>query len=74
MIKQVKLITFVLEAGPGFESEGVLSRSEAEWEIAKHLNDGWTYLGAGGAPGAVDLQNVGIGFVLLQREIAPSGE
>ncbi len=67
---EVKLITFILEAGPGYESEGIFSRSEAEWEIGKHLSDGWTYLGSGGAPGAEDLRNVGIGFVLLQRSIA----
>ena len=73
MIKDVKIITFILEHGPGYDGEGILSRSEAEWEIAKRLNDGWTFLGAGGAPGAQDLSHIGIGFVILQRE-TPSGD
>lgn len=64
---EVKLITFILEHGPGYDSEGIFSRSEAEWEIAKHLNDGWTFLGAGGSNGAEDLSAIGIGFVILQR-------
>ncbi len=68
MLKEVKIITFILEHGPGYESEGILSRSEAEWEIAKRLNDGWVVVGSGGAPGAQDLNHIGIGFVVLQRE------
>lgn len=71
MAKEVKIVTFILERGPGIEEENVLSRSEAEWEIAKLLSDGWEYLGAGGGPGGQDLgpQNIGMGFVLLAREI-----
>jgi hypothetical protein len=64
---EVKIITFILEHGPGIEEEGIFSRSEAEWEISKHLNDGWTFMGAGGANGAHDLSAIGIGYVLLQR-------
>lgn len=73
MITDVKLITFILESGPGYEREGVFSRTEAEWEIAKYLNDGWTYLGAGGGSGAETLRTVGIGFVILKRERPPMG-
>ncbi len=71
MLKEVKIITFILEHGPGYDSEGILSRSEAEWEIAKRLNDGWVIAGAGGAPGAQDMSHIGIGFVVLQRESEP---
>lgn len=74
MYKEVKIIPFILEHGPGYESEGVYSRSEAEWEIAMRLNDGWTFLGAGGGSGAEDLTNIGIGFVVLQREVPTQGE
>lgn len=69
MTKEVKIITFILEHGPGYESENVFSRSEAEWEIAKLLSDGWTYLGAGGSVGAQDLKDVGMGFVILARDV-----
>lgn len=76
--KEVKIIVFILERGPGYESESVLSRSEAEWEIAKLLSDGWTIAGTGGAPGGEDLgtQGIGMGFVLMSRDITPidSGE
>ncbi|MDX1992449.1 MAG: hypothetical protein SF029_08670 [bacterium] len=71
MVKEVKIVAFILERGPGYESEGVLSRSEAEWELAKLLSDGWTFLGAGGGAGAEDLINVGLGFVVLSREVEP---
>lgn len=70
MEKEIKIITFILENGPGYESEGVFSRSEAEWEIGKLLSNGWTFLGAGGGSGAEDLPNIGIGFVILARVIA----
>jgi len=66
--QDVKMVVFILERGPGYESEGVLSRSEAEWEMAKLLSDGWTYMGAGGANGAEDLGAIGLGFALFQRE------
>ena len=69
MTKEEKIITFILERGPGYESENVFSRSEAEWELAKLLSDGWTYLGAGGSTGAQDLKDVGIGFVVLTRDV-----
>ncbi len=69
MTKEVKIIVFILERGPGYESENVLSRSEAEWEIAKLLSDGWTFLGAGGGKGAQDLNDIGMGFVLLTRDV-----
>jgi hypothetical protein len=67
--KEVKIITFILEHGPGFESENIFSRSEAEWEISKLLSDGWTYLGAGGSTGAQELKDVGMAFVILTREV-----
>ncbi len=71
MAKEVKIVTFILERGPGIEEENVLSRSEAEWEIAKLLSDGWAFLGAGGGPGGEDLgpKQIGMGFVILTREI-----
>lgn len=69
MTKDVKIIVFILERGPGYESENVFSRSEAEWEIAKLLSDGWSFLGAGGGKGAQDLIDVGLGFVILTRDI-----
>lgn len=69
MTKQVKIITFILEHGPGYESENVFSRSEAEWEIARLLSDGWSYLGTGGSTGAQDMKDVGMGFVILIREV-----
>jgi len=71
--KDIKIISFILEAGPGIESENVLSRTEAEWEIGKLMSDGWDFLGAGGAPGGEDLGKLGIGmgFVILSREIVP---
>ncbi len=68
MTKEVKIIVFILERGPGYESENVLSRSEAEWEIAKLLSEGWTFMGAGGGKGAQDLAEVGLGFVILARD------
>lgn len=70
MTKDVKLIVFVLERGPGIESESVLSRSEAEWEIAKLLSDGWKIEGVGGAPGGEDLgpKGIGMGFVVMSRD------
>lgn len=73
MAKEVKIVSFILEHGPGYESENVLSRTDAEWELTKLLSDGWEYLGAGGAPGGEDLgtQGIGMGFVLLTREITP---
>ncbi len=69
MAKEVKMVVFILEHGPGYESEGVLSRSEAEWEIAKLLSDGWEFMGAGGGHGGEDLSTIGLGFVVLSREI-----
>lgn len=69
MTKQVKIITFILEHGPGYESENVFSRSEAEWEIARLLSDGWSYLGTGGSTGAQDMKDVGMGSVILIREV-----
>lgn len=71
MSKEVKIIVFILERGPGYESENILSRSEAEWEIAKLLSEGWNFLGAGGGKGAQDLAEVGMGFVILSRDTAP---
>lgn len=68
MAKEVKLVVFILERGPGYESEGVLSRSEAEWEMAKLLSDGWEMVGAGGGSGAEDLGSIGLGFTVFQRE------
>lgn len=67
--KEVKLVVFILERGPGYESEGVFSRSEAEWEIAKLLSDGWQFLGAGGGNGAEDLGTIGLGFVVMSRDV-----
>lgn len=71
--KDVKIVTFILERGPGIEEEGVLSRQEAEWEIAKLMSDGWVFEGAGGAPGGEDLgkQGIGMGFVILSKDITP---
>lgn len=69
MTKEVKIITFILERGPGYESENVFSRSEAEWEIGKLLSDGWSYLGAGGSTGADVMKDVGMGFVILSRDV-----
>jgi len=67
--KEVKLIVFMLQRGPGHESEGVFSRSEAEWEMAKLLSDGWTYLGAGGGGSSADeIAANGLGFALFQRD------
>jgi len=66
--KDVKLVVFMLQIGPGYEAEGVLSRSEAEWEMAKLLSDGWTYMGAGGGSGAEDLGAIGLGFALFQKD------
>ena len=73
MAKDVKIISFILESGPGYESENVFSRTEAEWEIGKLISDGWEFMGAGGAPGGEDLgkQGIGMGFVVLSREITP---
>lgn len=70
MAKDVKIVVFILERGPGYESEGVLSRSEAEWEMAKLLSDGWQFMGTGGGSGADDLKGVGVGFALFQRDLA----
>ncbi|GAB4508466.1 MAG: hypothetical protein OHK0046_00980 [Anaerolineae bacterium] len=69
--KDVKIVAFILERGPGIEEEGVLSRQEAEWEIAKLLSDGWTFEGAGGAPGGEDLgkRGIGMGFVVMSKNI-----
>lgn len=69
MAKEVKMVVFILERGPGDESEGVLSRSEAEWEMSKLLSDGWEYMGAGGGAGADDLKGVGLGFALFSRTV-----
>ncbi|MFW5691295.1 MAG: hypothetical protein ACOCXZ_02230 [Chloroflexota bacterium] len=69
MAKEVKMVVFILERGPGHEAEGVLSRSEAEWEMSKLLSDGWRYLGAGGGSGADDLKGVGLGFALFERDL-----
>jgi hypothetical protein len=69
MPKEVKLVVFILERGPGIDSEGVLSRSEAEWEMSKLMSDGWRYMGAGGGSGADDLKGVGLGFALFERDI-----
>ncbi len=66
--KEVKIVTFILEHGPGYDSEGVFSRTEAEWEMAKLLSDGWRYMGAGGGSGADDLHGIGIGFALFERD------
>lgn len=74
MAKEVKMIVFVLERGPGYESEGVLSRSEAEWEMAKLLNNGWEYMGAGGSSGGEDLGAIGLGFALFQRGSAEEAD
>ncbi len=71
MIKEVKIIVFILERGPGYDSENVFSRTEAEWEIGKHLSDGWKYLGTGGGSGADELKGVGLGFVVLTRDVSP---
>ena len=71
MAKEVKLVVFMLQRGPGYESEGVLSRSEAEWEMAMLLSDGWEYMGAGGGSGSDDVSGIGLGFALFQRTITP---
>ncbi|PJF22619.1 MAG: hypothetical protein CUN56_05045 [Phototrophicales bacterium] len=68
MAKQVKMVVFILERGPGYEAEGVLSRSEAEWEMAKLLSDGWQFMGAGGGNGAEDLGAIGLGFALFSKD------
>ncbi len=72
-MKDVKIVVFILERGPGYDSENVLSRQEAEWEISKLLSDGWQMEGAGGAPGAEDLgtKGIGMGFVVLSRDLPP---
>jgi len=69
MAKEVKIVVFILERGPGYESEGVLSRSEAEWEMSMLLSDGWTFMGTGGGNGAEDLKGVGMGFALFERDM-----
>jgi hypothetical protein len=71
MAKEVKLVVFILEAGPGDEGGGVYSRTEAEWEMSRLLSDGWEYMGAGGGSGAEDLRGVGLGFALFQRNVTP---
>jgi hypothetical protein len=70
MAKEVKIIAFMLEHGPGNETERVYSRTEAEWEIAKRLSDDWTIIASGGGPGGEDLGPIGLGFVVMAREIA----
>ncbi len=71
MAKEVKMVVFILERGPGYEAEGVLNRSEAEWEMSKLLSDGWHFLGTGGGSGADELKHVGLGFALFQRDKLP---
>jgi hypothetical protein len=69
MAKEVKMVVFILEHGAGYESEGILSRSQAEWEMGKMLSSGWSFMGAGGGAGAEDLGAIGMGFVLMSRDI-----
>jgi hypothetical protein len=71
MAKEVKIVVFILERGRGNESEGVFSRSEAEWEMSMLLSDGWRFMGTGGGSGADDLKGVGLGFALFERDITP---
>jgi hypothetical protein len=68
MAKEVKMVVFILERGPGYEGESVLSRSEAEWEMSKLLSDGWSFMGAGGGSGGEDLREIGLGFALFSRD------
>jgi hypothetical protein len=71
MTTEVKMVVFVLEHGPGYDTEGVLNRSEAEWEMSKLLSDGWQFLGTGGTTGTDELKHIGLGFALFQRQVAP---
>lgn len=72
--KDIKIISFFLESGAGIEEEKILSRQEAEWEIAKLMSDGWKIEGFGGAPGGEDLgpKGYGMGFAVLSKDILSS--
>lgn len=64
----VKIIVFMLEHGPGNDAEGVYSRTEAEWQIARRIAEGWKILASGGGPGGQDLGPIGLGYVVMSRD------
>jgi hypothetical protein len=69
MAKEVRILVFMLEHGPGNEGERVLSRTEAEWEIAKRLNEGWSIIASGGGPGGEDLGPIGLAYLIFSRDV-----
>jgi hypothetical protein len=74
MPKEVKIIAFILERGPGDEAMGILSRSEAEWEIAKHLSDGWSPIASGGSGSTHEMSSAGFGYMVLSRDLPGLGD